>query len=385
MSEMLSLTGPWFTKEMASITSAWPDRSDGLLMACPVWGAKYINRFRGYCLPTIMGAKNLAVLRGRCRLVLYTDRASFTRLWRALRGIEAEGIDYQIRLIPQEIMDHVPNASVNKFWILSIVHNVGMQMAGRAGTAFAMLMPDHLYAENYFPRLLELGKDHDGIAQTGISADIGNAASDIETFRQEDGTLAFPDRDLGDLGFRHLHPQTRASMMETASIPNSLPDMFSLTWQGKDSLHRYCCHMNAAYLSADLCASTEPVIPATMDAELPSFMPKDFYVPKVDDGLTFIEISDSTKDSRPVRIDFKTFAMRCWSTVLFRDSYIPYFQRVCEVPIHPREKFTSAEEIKRQHADIVALLMEAKPTAAIEWARTIVAQGLAERVHGKIA
>lgn len=382
----------WFGTEMARIYEVPPYRADGvLLMGCPVWGRKYLDRFRQYCLPSILSQKNLAALTGRCHMVLFTDSDSFTELWAMTKGLEqTAGIALQLLVIPKEVMafvrpksstgpDPIPlegawrpqeDPDLNKYWVLGVAGNVMLQMAGRTGMAFHMLQPDHIYADEYFPNLFRLrDAGHEAITQPGISAEITTAADDIEAYRVKDGpqkgSLPIPARDLGTLGMKHLHKQTKACLMNDAMIPDKMPHSHLLVWQGRDKIVLHCCHMNPAYLSPRLCAAAPPRIPATLDAELPAFIPDGkFYVPKIDDGMTYLEVSDKDKGALEGFVDFETFSVRWWTHVRYLEDWMAYSTTPYEIPIKRQENYIPDDEIKRQFDDVLARLIADNPPGA---------------------
>jgi len=370
LTDFLPVLENWFGTEMARLYETAPTRRDDtLLMGCPVWGKKYLDRFQNYCLPSIVSQKNLGALAGRCHMVLFTDTDSFTRLWGMTKGLEAGGITIQLLVIPNEVMVHVPSDELNKYWILGVAGNVMLQMAGRVGMAFHMLQPDHIYAEDYFPnlfRLRDLG--HEAIVQPGISAEISTAWEDIEPFRIKEGpsrgSLPIPSRALGNIGFKHLHKQTVSSLMNNATIPEQMPNSHLLVWQGRDKLVLHCCHMNPAYLSPRLCSLAQPRIPATLDAELPSFIGETpFYMPQ-NGEMTYVEVSDKDKAADEGLVSLDVFSERCWSNVRWQFDWMPYFERAFHVPIKRQKKYIPDDEIERQFKQVHALLIDANPPGA---------------------
>lgn len=370
--DFLPVLEGWFGSEIARLYNEWADPAPGqLLLGCPVWGQKYVDRFAHYCLPTLMSPRNAAALKGRTRLLIYTDTESLSQVWAYTRGLEAHGIRVRLVLISPEVMRHVPKAGeklqdgdqrgLYKYWVLGVIGNALAQVAWRDQMGMHVLHPDHLYAPTYFENLFRLSEKYDGICQTGISANIVTAASEIERYRVMEegphkGVLIIPDRDLGDIGFRHLHKQTRGSLMNNARIPNDMPHSHFLAWQGRDKLVLHCCHMNAAWMRFDHDKPPRTRIPATLDAELPAFMQPDFYVPTIDDGMTFIEVSDDDKLAEEELVDLPTFVRRCWSHVRFQRDWMPWFVRPCEVPIHPQNTYLEDEDIQRQFAQILHYL-----------------------------
>lgn len=380
MTDFLGLLENWFGHEMAELYRERPSRTDGILMCCPLWGKRYVDRFGRYCLPTLLAEQNLAVLRGKCRILLFTDKPSFATLREWVRELERLHIDVQIFEIPQDIMEGITNQSRgdpvgNKYWALGVAGQLGLQHAGRHGLSYHMLMPDHVYAESYFPALQRLSQSHEAIVQPGISASIEIAHEALYAFRQEDGSLQIPDRELGQIGWMNLHKQTEAAVMNKATIPTDLPESHFLLWQARDKLILHNCHMNAAYLSPELCRKAPTRIPATLDAELPAFIGKTpFYVPKANDGLTFIELSDATKGANNKRVDGAGFAYKCWLDVRHSRAWMPYFMEPCEIPIHEQQIYMDEAEIRAQHAQLCVILEAEKAEGAYKFIEGLVYQ-----------
>ncbi len=356
----IPLLKAWFWRELGKVYSAPAASDHGVLMGCPLWGDDFIDRFAFFCLPSIKAAKNLEAIKGRCRLVLFTDEPGFVRLFQLARAIEKIGIAVQVHVIPQVIMEHLPKSPLNKYWLLGTIQNLLVQMAGRAGMGFHMLQPDHLYAHAYFLNMFRLAADYDGIAQTSISGDVAVCLPELEQWRAPDGSLEIPDRELGDMAFRHLHKQSQVSMMNGADLTKDLPDSHFLFWVGRDKLHLFCCHMNAAWLSPAVCQRAPVRLHNALDTELPAFMPENVCIPGADDGMTFVELSDDTKLHSVDRVNFPDFALRCWATVHFGLNHMPFFEAVCEVPIKEQAAFADEEAIAKTHSTLIAGLLTAR-------------------------
>ncbi|HEX7971885.1 MAG TPA: hypothetical protein VF501_06665 [Thiobacillus sp.] len=371
----MPLLGKWFWKELHEVSRAVPSTHISrapnvpfrmgpyLLMGCPLWGDEYIARFTTLCLPTLMSARNKAALSGRCRIVLFTNEASFSGLWNLARDMTNSGIETLVYVVPSNVMDKINDMPLNKYWLLGACQQLSIQMAGRWGMAFHALHPDHIHAEAYFENVFRLAEKHPGagIAQTGISADIHAALSDLEKFRQPDSSLAIPDRDLGSIGWKHLHKQIRGLTMNGVDIlGNDMPNSHFLMWTGKDKLYAFCCHMNAVYLPPEATARSPIHLFNAMDTMLPYYMPKDVYVPDADDGLTFIEVSDEKKSANDVRVSFPDWAAQCWNTVHGSDAWMPFFETVCEIPVHEQAEYMEEEAIRSQHATLVEGLKASK-------------------------
>jgi hypothetical protein len=293
------------------------------------------------------------------------------------KGLETAGLTLQLLVMPKEVMAHVQGhikpgdpRELNKYWILGVTGNVMLQMAGRAGMAVHALQPDHIYPDEYFPNLFRLrDAGHEAIVQPGISADITTAWKDIEPYRITEGphkgTLPIPGRDLGTIGLKHLHKQTRACLMNQAVIPTKMPHSHLLVWQGRDKIVLHCCHMNPAYLSPRLCAEAPTRIPATIDAELPAFV-KDtpFYVPTIADGMPYLEVSDDDKGAKEEFVEFDVFSERWWTHVRYLDDWMAYSVTPYEIPIKRQRKFIRDDEITSQFNDILARLIADNPPGA---------------------
>ena len=209
----------WFWGEMRRLTSLPSAPATGLLMGCPLYALTkedgtrdedFIDRFFFFCLPSILAKRNAAVLQGNCTIVIATDEGSYERFWLMRRKLrQNHGIDCQIVIIPDDIMALVNDRPLNKYWLLGTVQQLLLQMAASAGQGFHMLMPDHIYSHAYFENLFRLSiqDGFEGLAQTGISADIEGVLPELEQYRTDSGALEIPDVDLGDMGYRHLHKQ----------------------------------------------------------------------------------------------------------------------------------------------------------------------------------
>jgi hypothetical protein len=364
------LMQPWFDAEHEDLYGHPGAKGDGVLMGCPVWGMDYIDRFAAYTIPTLMAPANLAALKDRCRLVIYHERDAKPYLHRLTAWVRRGGIEVIFRPIPDDVMGMLARGDYSsRFRTLGVVGNVLTHMAGRAGMGFHMLQPDHLYGVRYFENLLRLGKEHDAVTQMSLNATLDGVGPEIEKYRTESGALAIPDRDLGDMAYRHMHPQCQLHSMNAAKWPDKLPCSHRLWWQGKDAVHVYSSHVNAAWLSPGLCLDSPIAFTSTMDTLLPEYVPGDFYVPTVEDEMTFIEFSDAEKPANRPYVAFKDFAMNFWGSSSFTGEYMPYFSRPSLVPIKPKASFLTDEEIKRQFGQIVEGLNATQDSVGLAWMR----------------
>jgi hypothetical protein len=369
---------PWWNDEHGFINGQAANYGDGVVMGGPLWGEDYINRFLFYCMPTLYTEANKAALRHKCRLVLYIDdgtRSVFQR--NLIPQARRCGIDVILRPIPDAAMELLyGNLYGSRFRVLGATQNMIAHMAGKWGMAFHQFQVDHTYGPAYFENLLRLGKQHDAIAQISINVDIDSAQDEIEAFRAKTGVLDIPDVELGDLGFRHMHAQCRLHSMNDAQYPDALPYSHRLWWQAEDRLVMHSAHVNAAWLSPALTANAPVSFTSTVDTLLPEFVPPDqetgepkFYVPTIEDGMTFIEVSDKGKPANRPYVHLEEFCGEFWRNGSFSREYMPYFVAPSYVPIKRQASFIPEEEIKRQFEQIYEMLMVTEEPIALDWLR----------------
>lgn len=355
----------WFGDEMVNIYSDLPAaNTPWLVMSCAVWG-DYVEPFVNFAVPTLLGPDNLAAL-APCWCLIYTDPLGWPKVWEAMHRLEPHGIKIILRLIPDYMLDELRKHDSNKYWGLAVAQNLGMRAAGRIGAGYHMWMPDHLYGPRYYPNLKRLSF-HDVVAQTGVSSDRDKVLPELNRWRHPNGWISVPDRDLGNLAWIYLHPQTQAYIMNKAEPPDRMPGAHFLVWQGKDALHTYCCHQNATWLSPRVCVQAPNFIPATIDTRLPYFA-EDFYVPTPADEMCFIEFSGANKFAQPHLVDANRFAANCWAQVGFTEKYLPYFMYPSLTPIHPQASFMTDEAIVKQHRQVGEQLLAARPP---KWMATL--------------
>lgn len=360
----------WCRSELAALHAQPPQRRGGLLLGGLCYGKEFIDRFARYCMASIVAPENLAALKERSLILLYTDAAHRTRLLETLRPLVPAGLDIMVRDVPDELLELLPRHGAMRYLLLGAVQNLTLQTAARLGMGYHMLMPDHIHAERYFARLMKLAETHDAVIQTGISASWAGAAEPLEQHRRPDGEIVIDDRTLCTIGWKHLHRQMQVYVMNHARIPDHMPMSHYMLWQARDRLAIYCPHLNPAYLSAQLC-QIAPIwggqdVFGTLDTRLPALLGgATVYIPGVDDGLGFIEVSDDSKAVRPGYTDRLTWAAICWRNVGFMENHMPLFRQVCELPIEEQPDGLDRETIEAQHAQVVNALYEARAEASI--------------------
>jgi hypothetical protein len=363
---------PWFNDEHEDLYGHPAAKGEGVLMGAPVWGIEYIDRFAAYTIPTLMAPANLAALKDRCRLVIYTEPDAISYLHRLTGWVRRAGIEVIFRIMPNDVMGMLARGDyASRFRTLGVVGNVLTHMAGRSDMGFHMLQPDHLYGHQYFPNLFRLAKEHDAITQMGLNATTDGINPELEKFRTNTGALAIPDLELGDMSFRHMHPQCQLHSMNVAKFPEKLPQSHRLWWQGKNAVHIHSAHTNAAWLAPALCLDAPISFTSTMDTLLPEYIPPDVsvYTPTVEDQMTFAEFSDSEKPANRPYVGFDEFANNFWGASSFTGEYMPYFDKPSLVPIKPKASFITDDEIKRQFSVLRESLLKVQDSVFIDWGR----------------
>lgn len=370
---MLPALDRWYGVEHDRLYETLPTRPDrpSILMGCPVWGETFIKRFTDLCLPTLFAPRNRQALSGACRITLFTDKAGKKALWGVVRQLTVNGYPARMVEIPEGIMAraHDPKWPLNKYWMLGTCQQQLLQEAGRHGLGFHMLMPDHVYSEAYFENLFRLAEKYKGIVQTTLSGDVGACSAEIAQFRSDDGALVIPDKELGGLAFRHLHAQTRQTLMNGSDLESDLPDSHCMVWVGRDFARLYCAHMNLAYLAPELVGTAPVRLFNALDTELPSYIRGEFCVPEIKDGMTFVELSDDTKTGDVRRVSLPELAFRCHMTTHFSQAFRPFFDVYSEVPIAEQSDYLSAGEIEKRHRRIVTGLDETREQCRIAFDR----------------
>lgn len=379
----------WYRHQLFEQCKLPGSREGGLLMGVPIWGAAYIKRFARYCLPSLLADGNLGAL-GGCRMLLFSDRVGLSRLYELAQTLKLArvGIVPEFIEIPREVMEFMATFQQAKYLVLGTVQNLLPQIAARHGCHFHFLMCDHIYAPDYFPNLAKLGEQHHAIAQlcTSMLVTEGDEADRaIHAFRRGP-TLSIPAQELTRLGWKYLHPQTRGAILTDA--PNKMPQMHLVAWVAKDRLHMHCPHQNPAWLSAAACQLAPMVAPISLDAELPALMPGPFYVPKPEDGLACVEVSDASKPAVEQTWNFDQFAYNLWIQSNGEDRGMEFFEAGTQIDIgegdpvdltpppakgkrkapKPLPRFSDAA-IDQQLKDIVARLWAGQGMAGIRYMR----------------
>jgi hypothetical protein len=293
--------------------------------------------------------------------MLFTDAEGLAPLASLRTLLQPEGVDVVVKLIPDSVTS-VMRHSFDHMWILGTCHTMSMKEAGHRGYDWHMLLPDHVYGDGYFPNLMRFGKEHGAIAQTSLTANIETARPALEKYRTEDG-LVIPQRDLGTIGWQHLHEQMKPLVMgDRVDYAGGV----WLIYKGMNEISVYSPWMNAAFLPNALCVSSPTILPATVDTQLAQLMPGGAYVPKAEDGLCFIELSGADKpETFDHHLSADAFCIRLWDRLKFKENVLPFYRQRGSLPMHPEYIAGLSEgEIEGEHAALIQRLIGLKGKAA---------------------
>lgn len=356
----------WFyaQQRIAYADAILPDWQWRLCLGVLVYGS-YVDRFLRLCVPSLMAEGNLPVLEDPL-VIVHTDLASAERLQIELTPL-SEFARVEIHIVPQAIIDMIPEKDANKYWMLGAAHNLHMQQAKYRAHAYHMLMPDHIYGKGFFANLVRLalaGKRV--IVQGAMSCVLEDVAPLLE---QDNGE--HDARRLNAMALDHLHEQIQPLVMNGRE---DYPGCTFMLFVASGAVHIVSPHMSIVYLSHDVLMRNSLRLFNTVDGQLPYFIPDDVepYMPSPDDGMGYIEVSERAKPfNRGKGCLLMEFCVRFWTmahcergferyfgltTVLpFPDGYVPSIEPMTEAEIESI-KTTVRNTVSESYDEIRAAL-----------------------------
>jgi hypothetical protein len=360
----------WIAFEMIELMRRDPsERPGGLLLSALVWGDKYVGRFLHLTAKSLEAESNRAALKdNKARIILFTDLSGFDKLRVWAEESTAAGVHASLIILPPPLMEVLMRKGDDGEWdrqkvfpTLGTTQTLAVKIAARHGMAYHSLFPDQVYSANYFKHLLALSERERVIVQSSISADYRPAVEALEIYRTTTGSIEISARQLGALGFRHLHKQSRGNLMNRGKEILGLPVAFQCIWQGYDRLYLHCCHTNPVYLAPEFCASAPVRYFSPIDCNLPYITGDRAYFPTVEDDMAFLELSDDSKEGTEEKLTPEVHAAVCWSHVKFRDIYMPWFAQGCEVPIARQPEWLEPDDIAERQAQVAKGIEAHKP------------------------
>lgn len=335
---MGTILSRWFADEMASLPTLRPD--GWAVMGFPLWGAKYLDRFEHYCLASMLAPENHAALRGRAALVLWARERGHQFIKYLLAPYDIELV---VRTIPDELI------ALNKYQLLSVIERLLVQTAAKNGRGFTGTFPDCTYSSRYFASLEYLSRHHNAIAHSNLTAAHGRPVTErFNTFRKIDGSLVVPARELGDIGWRHLHDVKRGEVRDVTA----LPAYHFLFWRGDDYVRIHSPHCNAGWMSPDLCRraprdDAKALGGHTLDSAVPFFLGSRPYHVSLTDEMVVTDLYDGVLPARG-EVTSHHWVPIYRAATLGKAAYLPYFSAPTMVPVHRQPGGLSSEEIARQ-------------------------------------
>ena len=339
----------WLTAELARLYTVEPTNNPGILLGFPVWGAKFIERFAEFFLPSLLAPRNAEALRAmNAKVVIYTTADDFIHLWRRAWPIEQAGIRLEFGYFPKALTEG--NEPGRKYRLLGTVQNALIQRAARSGMGFHMAMPDIVYSERYFEALAGLVGKHEAIANGCLSSNIETIRPEISQHRNGNGLICVSAAALGDMSWRHLHKYMVAAVINGRETPATTLNL--LLWRGLGAVHVATPHLNPIWIGPELCRRAPVLAPTSLDAEIPNFMPDGFYIPEIGDDMGMVEISDDTKPVSPAGT-MTNFINFCWQQMNFDERYLDVMRRTTRVPIALLLDGMTDAEIEQQHKALI--------------------------------
>ncbi len=326
----------WFATETANLPALRP--GGWAVMGFPLWGEKYFDRFERYCLASMLAPENRAALDG-ATFVLWTNEATYRDL---VALVAQHGFEAVVKTMPAELMGG------NKYQLLAVIERLLIRTAAKNGRGYTGVFPDFIVSERYFPNVRRLSSHVGSIAHSNLTATAGaDFEANLAPFRQH-GPLVVRARELGDIGWRHLHAIKQAVVTDA----QHLPSYHLLIWRGADYARIHSPHSNAAWISADLCRHAPKddecaLAGWTLDGTLPSFLgPRAYHVTLADD-LAVTDLYDQTVMVPPI-IPLVRWPKGYRQRTAGSPAYLPYFSAPTMVPLHYQPDCLTDGEISRQ-------------------------------------
>lgn len=317
-----------------------PTQPDAIVVTgFPLWGDAFARRFLDFTLPSIRANRAFPTA---VDLVVYVDQPTQHLL----------PPDVRARIIPDDVMRIVRAEPGYKYTLLTAVHLLLAERAARKGAGFSMSTADAVYAERFFERLIDLGRDHDAVAMLALISSETRAGPDLLARRRGD-VLALSGCELGTLGWRHISGLMRSWVMTGVE---TFPAAHVLLWQGLDAIHIRCPHLTPIWLGPERCRALPTGLGVTLDALGDAYLGPAFYVPKASDDMTVLTLDD-TRDAPVGRVSLAAFAegIRPFAGCMAQ------FRAPCVIPTEPAVDGLPDDEIERQFNTILERLTETRP------------------------
>lgn len=329
--EYIGALGDWFKVELEDAFNRTNPTMFRLCLGCAVWGNKYIRRFLDYGVPSLLAPGNMPFLLGSgdsVWIVIHTDEASVETLKNdpGLIKLGELGACVEINIIPQAIIDMVPGHFKNKFRLLAAAHNLHMKQAKYMMHNYHMLMPDHVYSENYFLGIkVKHLAGYDAVVHGGLSATIDDISSSLIV---KDNVLSVNSKTLNGMAWKNLHAMFTPYVMNDRDLETDCPVCSHMIFSSNKYVHILSPHHSIAYLSHRALMKGPIRLFNTIDSQLPYFISESMKVciPWPEDDMSYIEISDREKPvGAPPPHDLMMFCMQFWISNYCESGFLRFF------------------------------------------------------------
>ncbi len=352
--------GAWYAGELASIEADNPMRGPLMLGGGIIYGGVFLGIFATYGLATLMSEENCGALRGST-IAFYTNDETFGPLNEALAKARHRGIHTVVRIVPEAVM-----RSDRKWERIAAAQHLQVQMAALSGAAFHVMMPDQIYNDCFFARLLELGKTHRNIVHNGLNAQ-STCADDLEQHRKTDATIALSARELNDIAWKHMHNRMLVMNGFDLTADRWTNNHYQM-WQARDRILMFGPHNSLSYISNETCHKlrklTEgPDTPTgTMDVWVQRLCDTDFYVPQIDDEVSVIGFeTGGNPGPRVPDCSLQEYCSWSWAQIRYHDPHLIYYEKPMAVlPTSIDESAPTVEEIMQLQRQVVDLFLSHK-------------------------
>ncbi len=330
------------------------------LIALLVWGEKYLEPMMQWALPSLLADGNLNALCKEREVVIlfHTDEKGKEIIANApiIKEIAQRGVHLRFMMLNQPLLAKVGELDNNKYWHLGMVQSLHLHYAKALNADFHIMLPDKIYARDYFDNLLRMGSKADVVLQWSFRTNAETILPDLMAYRQGNA-LSVPAPDLAALMLNHLHAENLPLSMNHRPHGDRWPAFHGLLWEGEDELHAICPHQDMVYLGRQISAKLTPRFYFTLDSEIEKIIPEDCSIicPKAEDGLVLIEFSPSAIQKVYDFVPIHTYAQSFWSRVESK-KHLRFFGQDIVFPIDKkmrhRHGFIPQETIAREKAFI---------------------------------
>lgn len=367
-----------YSEEMSLLGSSQSPPSGGkkpFLLAFPIWGEAYLDKFLTYCLPSLLERGNLPALSRRRApfILIHTDEEGEARLSKSARFQHLWEIGVTVRFLrlDRELMKSINAEDDFKYWHLGMIQSVQLAWAKTMGGDYHITLPDTIYAAGYFERLLNcVEQGHPTIFQTAFRTDIDRVGKAVEPFRHQEA-IRVEAGELMSIALNNLHPDSQFLRMNDRPALDQWPAFHALLWEEAACLHVICPHQSISYMDASVIAQIPDRFFFTLDSEIDKVLPEGEipYYPQVEDGLVLLELSPSEVTAAPgIFVDIDEYARIFWSRIE-APRHLEYYCGDMIFPVEPSSRgprvVLSKDRVCQEMGDIQQKVRDTFPVTGL--------------------